>query len=268
MTPAELAARSWCTFGEEVLTDIHSRPALGEHYLAFHPERIEVRRLTEASDAGWAAGKPVENPQDILRALAFALARTPRWSGGVPCSVLAHSIRVGAHAGAICELQGDAYMFRAYSIAGGASHDLHEGFPGVGDMPGPVGRWLRSVCPELRRLHEGARDLVRRLLNTADVGQFTLRPNEHTQRVVSWADAAAQAVERAVYFNDAPPWLAEHRALAQHLLVEQVTCDEIRAADAAVTPVDLLKMIRFHTISDAAHRVALHTRRLSGPMGA
>ena len=77
MTSAELAARPWCTFGEEALTDIHGRPALGEHYLAFHPERIEVRRLTEAS--AWAA----------------ALARTPRWSGSVPCSVLAHSLRVG-----------------------------------------------------------------------------------------------------------------------------------------------------------------------------
>lgn len=248
---------AWCTFGEAVLR------RSGQHgYYAYHTPTGSLRWLREASSAGWRNGREVEAREpDAMRAVLETAFRTPRWSASPDtlCSVGAHSVRVGLLAAAVTA--SDSWVAAANA---GGGHDLHELLPGVGDTPGPAGRWLREVSSAFAALQATARRRIAAL--------FALRPvGPELVRVVHWADRAAEAVERAVYFGDAPPWLGEHRRLAELLLVEQVTCDEIAEHDRLATP-DYLQYLVANEYTpmhsrpefELGVRVAQHTRRLAG----
>ncbi len=179
----EAARDSWCTFGEEVLEGNWGG------CFAFRLADGDLRWLVEPTPAAWDAGTPVEPgtpaASQVVEALVRAVCRVPRWGASCGCSGGAHSRRVG-HLAAVAAPEFGADPDVALRLGGG--HDLHEGLPGVGDVPSPTKRWLARTSP-LHGLHKQAEHLVLGLAGLGDVGEA-----EH--RAVAWADRAAMAVER------------------------------------------------------------------------
>ncbi len=262
MTPA--AERSWSTFGEATLND--DGEGLGG-YFAFRAADGALRWLSEASDAGWSRGITVEESHTLRavakQALVSNLMRVLRWGGGSTCNVLAHSVRVGAIANLVSRrLSGSEAEQRACSSLG-AIHDLHEGLPGIGDVPSPALRWLMSEVPAIRDLHARAEALVLRVCE-ADVD---LESPGRARQIVKWADRfAASAIERGGYFNDAPPWLGDACGIAVHAARR---AERIRFVDAMMQPRDLLAMLAdgappIGIVVDAADDMRALTRSLLG----
>ena len=141
--------------------------------------------------------------------------------------MLAHTVRVALLTAEASRMRGDGEDEQAECLLEGMVHDLPEALPGVGDWPQPAKRWLVRASPEAAALHAGATAAVRALVPG-------LRPaSERVTELVAWADHAAMAVERAVYFNDAPEWLGPHRELAQKILADTKFMARARMSDRA-----------------------------------
>lgn len=150
----------------------------------------------------------VDDRQTVLSALCDSSFGRKRWGGiNLPEKPLPtvgqHACFVARRAAQLARALDMPEPEVALAFQVGAFHDLHEDLPGVGDVLAPVLRHLIEIDPTIADIHEGAKAVVRRLLNVSDVPK-------HVRLVVKAADRDAAALERAVYFEGPrllPGWL-------------------------------------------------------------
>lgn len=192
--------------------------------LIYHPTTGRLAGVKRGLEAEWSvgdacaydvrfAGLSMGQGVALLDYLCAAAGRVPRWQASVPQFVGPHSIDVGARAYELALLDGEAGraadLPRLACILG-AAHDLHECLPSIGDAPGPVVRALRLASPAWRRLDDNACGVVAGLL---DLGSHSAAVLGRAEEIVKLADRDCLAVERAVFFRDAPDWLGPRGVL-------------------------------------------------------
>lgn len=249
----KLVQSAWCSFGTDVLrhSDNMLAPDEGFTYNALTGRLLWVPAHDAAglalaqdvmADAEVATQQPsVLRRRDlVLEALARNLGRVLRWGGSSTCTVLAHSVRVAHLAAAVARhlptKPGDTTVAACRRL--GALHDLHEGLPGVGDVPSPLLRVLRRTVPTIDRIHTQAEYLVLDLAGARSL-LAGLAP-----AAVKFADRLAMAVERAAYFADAPAWMGPDLQRAGERMLRSTLPRTCLRWDSKATPDDLLALTR------------------------
>ena len=244
---------AWCSFGTDVLRhpDNMLAPDEGFTYNALTGRLLWVPAHDAAglalaqdvmADAEGAAQQPsVLRRRDlVLEALARNLGRVLRWGGSSTCSVLAHSVRVAHLAAAVARhlpTHPDDVTIAACRRLG-ALHDLHEGLPGVGDVPSPLLRVLRRTVPTIDRIHTLAENLVLDLAGARSL-LAGLAP-----AAVKFAARLAAAVERAAYFSDAPAWMGPDLQRAGERMLRSTLPRTCLRWDDKATPEGLLYLAK------------------------
>ena len=244
---------AWCSFGTDVLRhpDNMLAPDEGFTYNALtgrllwvpaHDAAGLALALDVMADAEVAAQQPsvLRRRELVLEALARNLGRVLRWGGSSTCTVLAHSVRVAHLAAAVARHlpthPDDTTVAACRRL--GALHDLHEGLPGIGDVPSPLLRVLRRTVPTIDRIHTQAENLVLDLAGARSL-LAGLAP-----AAVKFADRLAATVERAAYFSDAPAWMGPDLQRAGERMLRSTLPRTCLRWDSKATPDDLLALIR------------------------
>lgn len=251
---------AWCSFGADVLRD-----GGGDASFTYNAFTGRLRYLPSVSTTlRYGAGDEgrdliVDADEDrgrVLEALARNLGRILRWGGGSTCTVLAHSVRVAHLAAAVARHlpthPDDTTVAACRRL--GALHDLHEGLPGIGDVPSPTLRLLRRTVPTIDRIHTQAENLVLYLAGARSL-LAGLAP-----AAVKFADRLAATVERGAYFADAPAWMGPDlqrvgvKMLRSTLPRTCVKWDEASSRDPGL----LLRLIsgEYQPVTEGPHRSA------------
>ena len=251
--PDKFVQSAWCSFGTDVLRhpDNMIAPDEGFTYNALTGRLLwvpahDAEGLALAqdvmADADVAAQQPsvLRRRELVFEALARNLGRVLRWGGSSTCSVLAHSVRVAHLAAAVARhlpTKPDATIVASCRRLG-ALHDLHEGLPGVGDVPSPLLRVLRRTVPTIDRIHTQAENLVLDLAGARSL-LAGLAP-----AAVKFADRLAATVERAAYFSDAPARMAPDLQRAGEKMLRSTLPRTCRRWDDKATPEGLLYLAK------------------------
>lgn len=161
---------------------------------------------------------------DLQTRLCEAASQLNRWGGWAmePVSLARHSLLVAAFVYARLESADWPAQRLEAAVREAAVHDLHEPL-GLGDVAGPVLRWLQlqDVGP-LDELILRGEVAVRSLFGLPTA-------SAEIARIVKLADHDAAAVERGYACNDAPEWLGPRVALARHALRQHSMSDGLLA---------------------------------------